>query len=151
MQTKYTLDQEQVDAIKGVFGQFDTNGDGHIDKSEIGNMLEMLGRPVNDVEVEKMFNESDFDKDGKISFDEFLKVASQQLFNSSGAGGEDNEDLYNQLDFDHDGKIVEEEFVKFMTGQGKLDAAEAKERFKEVDTDNDGKISKDELTAFLNE
>jgi Ca2+-binding EF-hand superfamily protein len=114
-------------------------------------MLQLLGRPVNDAEVKKMFDESDFDKDGKISFDEFLKVASQQFFNSSGAGGESSEDLYNKLDFDHDGKIVEEEFVKFMTGLGKLDAAEAKKRFKEVDTDNDGKISKEELEAFLNE
>ncbi|MEQ2247427.1 hypothetical protein ILYODFUR_009298 [Ilyodon furcidens] len=50
------------------------NGDGFVDREEFGDILHMTGEPVTEEDIDEMFGESDSNKDGKIDFDEFLKM-----------------------------------------------------------------------------
>ncbi|XP_021737123.1 polcalcin Che a 3 [Chenopodium quinoa] len=57
-----------------IFKRFDTNGDGKISSSELGDALKTLGSVTAD-EVRRMMAEIDTDGDGFISFDEFTDFA----------------------------------------------------------------------------
>ncbi|KAJ0098551.1 hypothetical protein Patl1_21301 [Pistacia atlantica] len=57
-----------------IFKQFDSNGDGRISATELGDRLKQLGA-VSEVEVENMMAEIDTDGDGYISFQEFTVFA----------------------------------------------------------------------------
>merc|ERR1719391_615866 len=43
--------------VKSIFRKFDKNGDGHLDRSEIKQMLQSSGKNASDQEVEQMFRQ----------------------------------------------------------------------------------------------
>lgn len=57
-----------------IFKHCDTNGDGKVSATELGEALKALGS-VSAEEVEQMMAELDTDGDGFISFDEFTEFA----------------------------------------------------------------------------
>ncbi|KAK9683119.1 hypothetical protein RND81_10G118000 [Saponaria officinalis] len=57
-----------------IFKRFDTNGDGKISSSELGDALKTLGS-VTSEEVARMMAELDTDGNGFISFEEFTEFA----------------------------------------------------------------------------
>lgn len=65
--------QDVADRDK-IFHRFDTNGDGKISSTELGDALRTLGS-VTTEEVQRMMDELDTDGDGFISFDEYLAFA----------------------------------------------------------------------------
>lgn len=50
----------------------DANGDGVLSKEEIKSGFEKIGKLFSEEELDKMFNEIDNDKNGTVSFSEFL-------------------------------------------------------------------------------
>ncbi|XP_023548959.1 polcalcin Che a 3-like [Cucurbita pepo subsp. pepo] len=65
--------QDKVDRDR-IFKRFDTNGDGKISSTELGESLKTLGSVTND-EVHRMMAEIDTDGDGFISYEEFTNFA----------------------------------------------------------------------------
>ncbi|XP_018506358.2 polcalcin Bet v 4 [Pyrus x bretschneideri] len=65
--------KEKVDRER-IFKRFDTNGDGKISATELGDALETLGC-VQPNEVKSMMAEIDTDGDGFISYQEYLDFA----------------------------------------------------------------------------
>ncbi|XP_022990969.1 polcalcin Che a 3-like [Cucurbita maxima] len=65
--------QDKVDRDR-IFKRFDTNGDGKISSTELGESLKTLGSVTND-EVHRMMAEIDTDGDGFISYEEFTSFA----------------------------------------------------------------------------
>jgi len=66
------------DLLKGAFRRFDTDNSGYI---SVNNLRETLGDSFEGAEVEELLKEADFNKDGKISYEEwmqYLKGGSQQ-------------------------------------------------------------------------
>ena len=57
--------------LERIFKKFDTNGDGRISSSELGDALKTLGS-VSPEEVQRMMREIDTDGDGFISYQEYL-------------------------------------------------------------------------------
>ncbi|KAG6602031.1 Polcalcin Ole e 3, partial [Cucurbita argyrosperma subsp. argyrosperma] len=65
--------QDKADRDR-IFKRFDTNGDGKISSTELGESLKTLGSVTND-EVHRMMAEIDTDGDGFISYEEFTNFA----------------------------------------------------------------------------
>ncbi|XP_029634784.2 neo-calmodulin-like [Octopus sinensis] len=62
--------QEVTDAFK----VFDTNKDGFINASELRHVMMNLGEKLTDKEVEDMIREADADGDGRIDYEEFIRI-----------------------------------------------------------------------------
>lgn len=62
------------DEIKQVFDQFDADGSGYIDSSEIAKVCEALGVEASSSDIEAIIAEADSSGDGKVSFEEFKKA-----------------------------------------------------------------------------
>lgn len=65
-------EQEIIEAFK----VFDKNGDGHISKSELQNVLQSIGEKLTEEELDTMFNEVSNGK-GEISIEQFAALLSK--------------------------------------------------------------------------
>ncbi|KVI06428.1 hypothetical protein Ccrd_015241 [Cynara cardunculus var. scolymus] len=71
----FVEDEPSLDEVKEAFCLFDKNNDGYIDVKELQNVLSGMGfLRVSESDCGRMIGRYDVDKDGKISFQEFLKV-----------------------------------------------------------------------------
>ena len=66
-------ESDQTEALMGAFSIF-SGGTDFILPSDLRRMFANLGRPVTDAEAEQMVKAHDFDKDGKLSFEEFQRL-----------------------------------------------------------------------------
>ena len=64
------IDQELQDAFKF----FDGDKDGYITSLELRNAMNNLGDEYTPEEAEEMIKEGDLDNDGKVDYDEFMKI-----------------------------------------------------------------------------
>ncbi|XP_055871353.1 neo-calmodulin-like isoform X2 [Biomphalaria glabrata] len=71
--------EEQEKAIRMAFKVFDQNGDGVIDAAELKTAMKNLGEPLSDKELNDMMKQADIDKDGKINYEEFIRVWSKSM------------------------------------------------------------------------
>lgn len=87
--------------VQDIFNAIDSDGNGYLDRQEVGEVAEVLGFPMTDEELSKAFQELDRDGNGRISLEEFehwwnhdeefafRKSLSQEL----GIGGFRKEDI----------------------------------------------------------
>lgn len=64
------------DDIKAAFDEFDADGSGAIDSSEIKKVCERLGVDVSKSEIDGLINSADSNGDGKIQYEEFKNAVS---------------------------------------------------------------------------
>lgn len=64
------------DKLWKIFQHFDVDGAGYITRESIVKMMARGGRKISDEEVDTMIREADFTGDGRISFEEFCSVIS---------------------------------------------------------------------------
>eukprot|EP01114_Cavostelium_apophysatum_P005659 TRINITY_DN16840_c0_g1_i1.p1 TRINITY_DN16840_c0_g1~~TRINITY_DN16840_c0_g1_i1.p1 ORF type:complete len:181 (-),score=44.26 TRINITY_DN16840_c0_g1_i1:36-578(-) len=75
----FTQKGNKDDKLRFMFQIYDVDGDGFIANKELFQVLKMMvGQNLNEVQlqqlVDKTMLEADLDKDGRISFDEFVKM-----------------------------------------------------------------------------
>ena len=68
------LSEEEISKCKGIFGKFDKEQTGRIDRFELRVVLEEMGERPSEEEVFAMINEVDEENSGKVEFYEFLRV-----------------------------------------------------------------------------
>ncbi|VDL74311.1 unnamed protein product [Nippostrongylus brasiliensis] len=56
------------DDLKGIFREFDLNGDGYIQRDELRSVMQKMGQSPTEEELDAMFNAADQDHDGNIDF-----------------------------------------------------------------------------------
>merc|ERR1712196_396714 len=74
--------QEVYDTVLAAFHEFDADRNGHLDPTEFKQCLmqtELLGRPLTDKEFTAVLAAVDEDQDGKISYEEFLKLVLEVM------------------------------------------------------------------------
>ena len=143
------LTAEQIDEFRAVFSQFDKDGSGTIDSSELGDAMRSLGQNPSALDIQEMMQEVDADASGAVDFNEFLSMMKSKL-----QDGDNEEDIYealqvftanrkgNKVDADRlktalttIGEVVSEQDVDFV--------------FKSLTIDNDGFIDCRELSSIL--
>jgi len=73
------LTKEQKEEIKDAFDSIDTDGSGKLDISELKVALDALGFDSRRDETNRIIDDMDKNKDGKISFEEFLDILTLQI------------------------------------------------------------------------
>ena len=68
------------------FEVFDKNKDRMISRQELKTIMRSLGQNPTEDDIEEMLLNVDRDKDGQISYDEFMKIISQQIKASGNRG-----------------------------------------------------------------
>jgi len=71
-QMKNPADEELE--LRESFKVFDKNGDGYISAPELRHVMTTLGEKLTDEEVDEMIREADIDGDGKVNYEEFVKM-----------------------------------------------------------------------------
>jgi Ca2+-binding EF-hand superfamily protein len=131
---------------QNLFNKLDQNGDGSIDKTEMGSIASKNGPSVEDI-----FTKMDTDQNGAIGKNEFEAALSKMRANHppgpppQGNMGASPEDMFNKIDQNGDGSITKDELTSFM-GENNQDVDKI---FKEADTNKDGVISRSESDAYM--
>lgn len=64
--------------LRAVFSVFDQNGDGHITIEELKQAMTQLGEKLSQEELDAMIREADVDQDGKVNYEEFVRILSEK-------------------------------------------------------------------------
>ncbi|VDO31568.1 unnamed protein product [Brugia timori] len=158
--------------LRGIFKEFDLNGDGYIQKDELNAVMVKMGQCPTDDELNAMFDAADKDKDGNIDFDgiffrpisvcdklykdiaydisthtkivEFLSIAYANPLSLSLKA------VFDELDVDGDGCITRSELRTAFQRMGhKLTDSDIKAIYNQVDVNRDGKINFDGNELFF--
>jgi len=131
--------------IKAAFLQFDGNGDGHIEKKELGKFLKSMGLNVKKKELSNMIKEADKDGDNKIGYDEFKDLVNDALY-----GDHELREAFNNFDTSGDGFISVTELKGLMESLGgDFSEYDILEMLVVADKDKDGKVSFDEYKHIM--
>ncbi|CAD5209671.1 unnamed protein product [Bursaphelenchus xylophilus] len=132
------------DDLRGIFREFDLNGDGYIQKNELKAVMTKMGQSPTEEELNAMFNTADKDNDGNIDFNEFLTIARANPLSLSLRA------VFEELDVDGDGHITRSELRTAFQRMGhNLTDQEIKAIYKHVDINHDGKINFQEFCHMM--
>lgn len=140
----YNLSKEDFNEFENVFKKFDINGDGRLSIAEIKEGFEQLyGNILSNVELEKILEKMDMDKDHFVEYQEFLRVA----MNSSMLISESNlKSAFEGFDSDHDGYLDKQEIKQVL---GQANDAYLTKLVAILDENGDGKINFEEFSHFM--
>lgn len=142
------LTEEQVAEFREAFKIFDKDGDGKIDRQELGTVMRALGQNPTQREIDDLVNEMDQNNDAAINFAEFLTMMARQVKEQDVEA--EILEAFKVFDADGDGKISQAELVRVLTTIGeKLTEDEAKQMLQAADTDSDGQIDIEEFARVL--
>lgn len=158
------MDATVRDRLKLRFDILDLDGDGQLEAEDFESLARRLvdtfgladdspkARTVLDTHTEywrQMMSALDRDRDGRVSFDEYLEIVhkSQALLPAAQARADAVDAL---LDVDGDGRITRKDFLAGMRAVGFIPADSAS-IFERLDTDSDGFISAGEFAALTME
>merc|ERR1712128_805 len=138
--------------VKKAFRQFDSNGDGHLDKSEMKKLLVSRGKNVSDQEVAALFAQGDVDGDGMIDIQGFVKLmfpaaaATVTKVQQSFKNLNDVKAAFRRFDSDGDGHISRTELRQVMSS---FSEAEVDSVFALGDKDQSGGIDYQEFIGMM--
>lgn len=139
------LTKEETDKMEEIFAAMDKNNDGMLSKQEIKEGYEEhFGVPIDDEELDKIFDAIDTDGSGAIDYSEFLMATmnEQQLMSK-----EKLKQAFKMFDKDGSGTISKEEIKEAL---GNLDEETADKLMSEADEDDDGEITFEEFEKMMN-
>ena len=140
------------EALANVFKMLDKNKDGVLSKSEIKEgYLQYFGRAMSDEEIDDIFNSVDADKNGSISYHEFIvsainrnKIEHDKMLEAA----------FDVFDRDKNGKVEASEIKNILSGKSNKDTLPSdvvSNIIKAVDANGDGVLSKDEFIQMIRE
>ncbi|CAL9080414.1 unnamed protein product [Musa textilis] len=140
------LSDEEIQGLKQMFTNLDTDKSGTITYEELKTGLARLGSKLSEAEVKQLMDAADVDGNGSIDYIEFITatMSRHRL--------ERDEHLYRAFQYfdkDNSGFITRDELESAMQEHGMGDLATIKEIISEVDTDNDGRINYQEFCAMM--
>lgn len=150
----HTISETLLESLEEKFSLYDRNGDGSITIEEVEKCLLSQGYTATKEELSNMFEEGDYNKDGKIEWMEFLKMMSKHMTEPPADKSASSEELvaaFAALDKDGTGKVQTDVMLKLLTktGSNPMDEDVAKELLAAADVNHDGYIDYMELVSRL--
>ncbi|XP_061172569.1 calmodulin-beta-like [Saccostrea echinata] len=143
------LDADKLQEARAVFKDFDRDGNGFIDESELGTALRRLRLNPTLKEIRSMIEEVDRDNNHKIDFNEFLHFVKITYKHPEELRCHLME-AFKVFDKNGDGFITFMELKSAMTEMGEcLSEQEFKEMIRTADLNGDGKINYEEYVAVM--
>lgn len=72
--------EKNIAVLKEMFKNFDKDGNGTIDRSELSDtMIKELGIPLSEEDISNMIKDADKNNDGKIDYEEFVTIMKNNL------------------------------------------------------------------------
>jgi centrin-1 len=133
--------------VNDLFGSWDVDGHGRIDKTEFREAMKELGWYASDAICDAAFADYDFDGSGEIEYAEYVRYTLRDaLARNLGRVM----DLFKKWDTDHSGTIDKKEFRASIRRMG-FDAPsrDLDGLFDEVDVDGSGSVDFKELNKVL--
>ena len=143
------ISRNMTKELRKCFIQFDTNGDGRLDKQELINGLKQVDTHKNlEQEVDRVMNIIDVDGNGFIEYEEFLRAS----LDINKILTDDNVKIVFQLfDANNTGKITPMELKRVMDiNTGDVSDEVWAQIIDDIDLDKDGVISFFEFKEMLN-
>lgn len=147
--------------IWATFDKFDIDGNGTIDKDELGHALsDIKGRKVTDQEVDLIMNKLDENGDGELQFFEFCQMMTTQTATDKDQEIRDLFNLFSRVDTNLpnkggpvkvEDKVIDYDGFKYMLSKLKVITSNeevVQYAFKSVDTSGDKLIQFDEFKAM---
>ena len=122
-------DKEELNKLKKIFYKIDLNLDGKLSKQELGKAFKEAGIEMTKKQLDKMMDSIDFDGNGYIEYEEFIRVAlpKSKLFTETNL-----KIAFDMFDLDKNGTISLDEF-KTILGINKIKNEKVnKELLKEI-------------------
>ena len=158
-------ESEDVEQAMKLFIVFEHGESGVLSFSEFNEAIREIGLDPSSDQVKRLFNRVDSDGNGRIDFEEFLKLFALVSNKGKEKGNnkeESQEDrvvdeerrkslqLLKMFDEDGDGQLSVSEWQKVLNRMGmKCNKKEATALFRNVDSNGDGKIDLDEFMQYL--
>jgi len=132
----------EIAKLREVFDFYDSLGNGYIHVSEFKSVMSNFH--YSDVELEEIFQNIDLDRNGIISFTEFLAASFEAIGHLE---EEKLADTFHSLDFDKTG-FISNANLRAVLGKD-YSAEKVAELIREGDENNDGKISYEEFLKLF--
>ena len=94
-----SLREATYEDLKDIFDSLDRDGNGFLDRFEIGEAASVLGFPLSSAELSTAFDKMNVSKTGRVTFGEFAEYwnvdsyLKQQLTKELGLGGKKAQDI----------------------------------------------------------
>lgn len=139
LKPRFEPDEEDM---KKVFNKISNDKD-RIEFSDLRQLLHKMNVRDADREAKQMMQAADFNNDGFLDFDEFMKVTKDVSMR-------DLKDAFGMFDDDRDGRISAEEIKRMMEKLGESCTLEDCARMvKQVDKNGDGLVDMEEFIAMM--
>jgi calcium-dependent protein kinase len=145
--TNYLMNDDELKLLKKLFFELDVKGVGVITRDELfRGMDECFGNKITREEVDQIFSNIDYDNNGTISFDEFVKAAidKKKILTE-----EKLKAAFSLFDRNGDGDIEAKELKEVIGDDTNSDNEVWFQMIKEVDLDGNGVIDFDEFKEMM--
>ena len=129
---------------------FDVESNGSIKSNQLIMLMSALKQYPTEKELEDIIKEADINNEGKIYFNQFLKMIAKRLRNIKEDEDKYLKSLFSSLDPDNNGLISIREIKYIVTHSNEnISEKDFEIIMKEADTDGDGLISLDEFMTIM--
>ncbi len=145
--TNYMMSDDELKSLKKLFFELDEKGKGVITKEDLfRGMDECFDHKITKEEVEQIFSNIDYDNNGTISFDEFLKAAidKKKILTE-----EKLKAAFALFDMNGDGDIEAKELQEVMGENNDIQGDVWAKMIAEVDLDGNGVIDFEEFKDMM--
>ena len=144
------LSEQEICELHEAFNIFDVESNGSIKSNQLIMLMSALKQYPTEKELEDIIKETDINNEGKIYFNQFLKMIAKRLRNIKEDEDEYLKSLFSSLDPDNNGLISIREIKYIVTHSNEnISEKDFEIIMKEADTDGDGLISLDEFMTIM--